>query len=84
MPDKTTPEEWIELLVRKAAALREAGVLTVESDGCTASLAPVEPDMPEFDDPPKEQDQYTADPLNSTDTYGGPVPKIMNHRERDE
>ncbi len=86
MPDKTTPEQWIELLVRKASALRKAGVLDVETDGCKATLAPIVPEMPDIIEPPTDGTRrYTTDPLADGMTYpGGVVPDIMDHRVDDE
>ncbi len=86
MPDKTTTETWIDLLIRKAKALREAGVLDVEIDGCKATLAPVPPEMPAIPTEPSDgQHGYHSDAMQDPMLYpGGVVPTLMNHRDPDD
>jgi hypothetical protein len=36
-----TPAEWLDLLVAKAEALRQAGVVSVELEGCKVAFGPL-------------------------------------------
>jgi acyl transferase domain-containing protein len=58
----TTAEAWIDLVLRRSAEMRRAGILSIGCDGKSAVLAPAEPDIDtgKGDDPPAE----TAEPAN--------------------
>jgi len=64
----------LDILITKAPALREAGVLKLSVDGVSAELMPAEQTLPEdlraiLDDAQGEMD---ADPMNDPSTYGLP------------
>lgn len=46
----TRAESWIDLVLARAAGLREAGVSSISIDGRAATFLPKEPLPPKFDD----------------------------------
>jgi hypothetical protein len=74
MPAKTPEAKWLDLLIKKAPALREAGILTVSLGDCAATFAPVaakpEAWIPEA---PKEESNMAKfmDALDDPDTFDG-------------
>lgn len=83
---KKTPEQWCDLIVARASALRAAGVLQLELDGATFVLAPpapIEPDYPYDADPPRPD---PADPFDDPHTYGlgGRVPAFPHDERTDD
>lgn len=85
----------LDIVISKAPALRDAGVLRVEVDGCLVELSAKEQPMSEelkkiLNETPKEG-QHEANPLNDASTFGLPngsdVPgfsRLIDKRERDE
>ena len=74
--DKPTPAEWLELLIERAPALREAGVHQFEIGDVKVALHPhyvaQEEALDEDDVPTREQ----KDPLDDPDLYpGGRLPR---------
>jgi hypothetical protein len=77
-----TAAEWLDLLIAKAPALREAGVLEVSLAGGSVKLA-------EFIPPPQDasKDAVTApgDAMDDAITYGGVLPGFPRlHGARDD
>ena len=73
-PSKTKPSDWLDLLIEKAPALREAGVLEIELDGCTVSLAPVAKEQEQWVPMPTTEEHSMGkhmDALDDPDTFDG-------------
>ncbi len=68
-----TPEQWLDLLIRKAPALRSAGVTTIDLVGCRFEISP---EMPQLEQSDQGQQEHTLEPLDDPATYGrlGRVP----------
>lgn len=64
---KTTPAEWVQILVSNAEALRKSGVLSFSVDGCEVILAP---HTTEFSSEANEEDFEDDDPLDDPSTFG--------------
>lgn len=76
-----TSEEWIRLLEQHAVTLRSVGVLELSVDGCSATLAPREPEPAKHDGAEAE----AVDPLENPGLYpSGIVPGYTRPAEDDE
>lgn len=65
---------WIDLVIQRSADLREAGILAIGADGCSATLSPLVENVTPADRTEPEHD-YAGDPLNDPASYpGGVVP----------
>jgi hypothetical protein len=68
-----TPEQWAELLVKHAPALRAAGVLELSMEGVTVRFAPPPPPPPMTTPPPPPASGRASteldDPLSSIPGY---------------
>ena len=62
---KTT--EWVKLLIGNARALRKAGVLSVDVDGCQAIFSP---HTETFDQSAPEDEDEDDDPMDDPSTFG--------------
>lgn len=64
---------WIDLIIARAPALREAGVSTITFEGgATLSLAP--PPPPSLDLGPTRGEPIILDPMEDPATFGGVLP----------
>jgi len=76
----TTPDEWIDLIIRKASELRASGVRTLSIDGVSFTLDPAEP--PPSRESRQEFDEH--DVFNDPATYGRASGVPGFNRPRDE
>lgn len=71
---KKTLEEQLDVLIAKAPALRQVGVVNLELDGgriSSATFAPMEPELPVLTG--GRRDEYDeVDPMEDPRTYGLP------------
>jgi hypothetical protein len=75
----TTPAEWLDLLIRKAPALRDAGVKRIDLKGVVVELT--ERDAPAVADTASDEEHPDMmDPLEDPSTYGGRVPSFRRQR----
>lgn len=74
-PDSTVTR-WIDLLISRSGELRNAGVLSIEIDGCAATFAPLPAlVVPVGDIDPPDESASGSDPLHDPASYpGGVVP----------
>jgi hypothetical protein len=81
---KTTPAQWVDLLVRHGAALRTAGVTKIEIGECLVELAPPDQVVSITADD-EDEDGFNAglevDPLDDQNTFGGPIPMRDGRRK---
>lgn len=63
-----SPSAWLALLIDRAPALREAGVLELTMDGVSVTLAPHE--APPAEPDPRERVEEPANALDDELTYG--------------
>lgn len=75
-----TPAEWLDLIARKVPALRAAGVLRIQFEGCTVDIAPL-PAIAEGEVATSVPVLDYGDPLDDPDTFGGKVPTLRRQRE---
>lgn len=82
-PRKTRPEEWLRMVAEHAPALREAGVVRFEVEGCRIELSPAEPpSIPMAPEPESEAFNPLEDPATFGDRSGRFVPGWnLQHRE---
>lgn len=74
-----TPDEWVDLLVRRSAELRGAGVLHLELGDMKVRLAET---VPEFDDDADvDDDGLPKDPLRDPETFGGKLPTLRRSEQ---
>ena len=69
-----TPAEWLELLIERAPALREAGVAHIEIGDVVVDLHPHYV-LQQPDDDDDEPTRAPRDPLEDDATFGGRVPR---------
>lgn len=75
---RTTPAQWLELLIERAPQLRRAGVTRIALEGCTVDLAPVEPAAVHV----PEEEAELLDPLDDPRTFpGGRMPTFQRITE---
>jgi len=69
---KTTPAEWLDLIVERAAKLRDAGVSHLAIGDVVINFHPA---FPELAEAVETETTQPRDAMEDPDTYGGPVPK---------
>lgn len=69
----TSAEAWIDLLLKRSAELRRAGILSIGCDGHSAVLAPAEPD------PGKDDDATTTDSDEPVNAWENPASYPTGH-----
>jgi len=67
-------DDWIDIVLRRANELRAAGVLSIQVDGCGATLAAYDPRTEPVKTEAPEEEQVYRNPLHDPATYGGDVP----------
>jgi hypothetical protein len=73
----TPAEEWIDLLLKRSAELRRAGILSIGCDGNSAVLAPAEPDAGDADEPSAPEADEPVNPWENPASYPtGHVPSL--------
>lgn len=74
----TAAEAWIDLLLKRSAELRRAGILSIGCDGHSAVLAPPEPDAGDGKDdtPANEADEPVNAWENPASYPTGHVPSL--------
>jgi hypothetical protein len=77
---------WIELVIERAADLRNAGVTAIAVDGCSVQLLPKEPTTPKFDDIKNDGEQLGGLPplLDPASYPDGIVPGFTITRLSDD
>lgn len=72
-------EAWIDLLLKRSADLRRAGILSIGCDGNSAVLAPAEPDAGDAKDDPvaAESDEPVNAWENPASYPTGQVPTLQ-------
>lgn len=73
---KTTPAEWVQILVSNAEALRKSGVLSFSVDGCEVILAP---HSAQFSSEAAEEEYEDDDPLDDPSTFGNRTGKAPGY-----
>lgn len=64
-----TADHWVDLIIRRGAELRAAGVLRISAEGCSAVIAPQLPELDQADN--KTLPIAELDPLDDPMTFGG-------------
>lgn len=64
-------EQWMDLVISRAAALRAAGVTTITIGGVTVTLAPPEPAPIPTTPDARSDENNDDDPLSDPSTFGG-------------
>jgi hypothetical protein len=62
-------EAWIDLVIKRSADLRGAGVLSIAFDGSSAVLAPAERKIEDSDEEPATDDVESVNPWESAASY---------------
>lgn len=74
----TAAESWIDLLLKRSADLRRAGILSIGCDGNSAVLAPADPELDDSkDDASTAVDEEPANAWDNPASYpSGVVPSL--------
>lgn len=77
-----TADHWVDLIIRRGAELRAAGVLRISAEGCSAVIAPHVPELDQGDS--RTLPLAELDPLEDPVTFGGKVPGYVIPERHDE
>lgn len=78
-------EDWIDLVLKRAAECRKAGVLAIGFEGCSATFEALPPEPPNWSDDKADVEPPRPGPLHDPATYpGGEVTGFTIYRLGEE